>query len=168
MQAAEVQLLSLITYYLSSNHSTGSRLRNVLNTKSFLSPTIHSSFPNPLLRTLVTLQPPRSTRSSFFVTLLCPPISSNLKLTGRSFSYFAPLRWNNLPPSIRQPSPKSSPQTHFQPHFTNPQPLALSRSLFHSTLNNNNNGRFICPNNLNKQAQKRANYRWPNTDSFLR
>jgi hypothetical protein len=31
------------------NHSTGLRLRNVSNTKSFLSHTIHSSFPNPLI-----------------------------------------------------------------------------------------------------------------------
>jgi hypothetical protein len=44
-----LELLSLITYHLSSNHSTGSRLRNASNTKSFLSPTTHSSFPNPLI-----------------------------------------------------------------------------------------------------------------------
>jgi hypothetical protein len=81
-----------------------------------------------------TLQPPRSTRSSSFVTLLRPPISSSLKLTGRSFSYIAPSLWNNLPPSMRQPSRRSSSETHSQPNSTNPQPLALSRSLFHSTL----------------------------------
>jgi hypothetical protein len=84
------------------------------------------------LRTLITLQPPRSTRSSSFVTLLRPPITSNLKLTGRSLSYIAPLLWNSLLPSMRQPSPRSSSQTHSQPNSNNPQPL--TRSLFHSTL----------------------------------
>jgi hypothetical protein len=89
------------------------------------------------LCTLITLQPPRSTRSSSFVTLLRRRICSCLKLIGRSFSYIAPLLWNNLPPSMRQPgqpSPKSSSQTHSQPISTNPQPLTFSRSLFHSRL----------------------------------
>jgi hypothetical protein len=63
-----------------------------------------------------------------------PPISSSLELTGRSFNYIAPLLWNNLPPCMRQPSPKPSSQTHAQPCCTKQQPLALSKTLLHSAL----------------------------------
>jgi len=48
------------------------------------------------LRNLITLQPPRSTRSSSLVTLARPSTSSSLRITDRSF-------WNQLPASLRQP-----------------------------------------------------------------
>jgi hypothetical protein len=67
-----LELLSLVTYHLSSNHSTGSRLRNASNTKSFLSPTTHFSFPNPLISAPSSLynhlaQPARLPLSHFSV-----------------------------------------------------------------------------------------------------
>jgi hypothetical protein len=69
-----------------------------------------------------------------FITLLHPPICSSLKLTGHSFSYIAPLLWNNLPPSMRQSFKIILSNSFSKPNSTNPQPLALSRSLFHSRL----------------------------------
>ena len=55
------------------------------------------------LRNLISLQPPRSTRSSSVVTLSRPPTISSLKITDRSFSYASPRLWNQLPESFRQP-----------------------------------------------------------------
>jgi hypothetical protein len=63
--------------------------------------TIHFSSLNPLISVLSSLynhlaQPARLPLSHFSVH---PSVlTSSLKLTGRSFSYFAPLLWNNLPP----------------------------------------------------------------------
>ena len=57
----------------------------------------------PYLRRLITVQPPRSTRSSSVVTLLRPPSHSTLKITNRSFSFAAPRLWNSLPESLRHP-----------------------------------------------------------------
>jgi len=54
------------------------------------------------LRNLISLQPPRSTRSSSVVTLSRPPTIS-LKITDHSFSYASPRLWNQLPDSFRQP-----------------------------------------------------------------
>jgi hypothetical protein len=81
-------------------------------------------------------QPVLSTSIFFpeFILFSCPNVRQFLKLTGRSFSYIAHLLWNNLPPSMQQPSSKSSSQILSQPNSIKPQPLALSRSLFHSTL----------------------------------
>jgi len=45
---------------------------------------------------LITVQPPRSTRSSSLVTFARPSTSSSLRITDRSF-------WNQLPASLRQP-----------------------------------------------------------------
>jgi len=42
------------------------------------------------LRDLITIQSARSTRSSSLVTLLHPPVQSNLKITKRSFRHAAP------------------------------------------------------------------------------
>ena len=77
------------------------------------------------LRNLISLQPPRSTRSSSVVTLSRPPTISSLKITDRSFSYASPRLRNQLPDSFRQPqySRLDSP----------PHPL-LNSSLTSSTL----------------------------------
>jgi hypothetical protein len=64
--------------------------------------TLHTSQP-AYLSNLLTLQPPRSTRSSKLITLRLPPITSNRAILNRSYSYLAPRLWNSLPPSLRTP-----------------------------------------------------------------
>ena len=54
------------------------------------------------LHNLITVQPPRSTRSSSLVTLARPSTSS-LRITDRSFQYASPRLWNQLPAPLRQP-----------------------------------------------------------------
>jgi len=54
------------------------------------------------LNKLISVQPPRSTRSSSLVTLFRQPTIS-LKITDRSFSCASPRLWNQLPDSFRQP-----------------------------------------------------------------
>jgi len=61
----------------------------------------------PYLHHLMSVQPPRSTRSSSLVTLARPPTSSSLRISDRSFRYASPCLWNQLPSSLRQP--------HFSP-----------------------------------------------------
>ena len=58
------------------------------------------------LHSLISVQPPRATRSSSVVTLFRPPTSSSLKITNRSFRYASPHLWNQLPVSFRQPCTK--------------------------------------------------------------
>jgi len=55
------------------------------------------------LHSLISVQPPRATRSSSVVTLSRPPTSSSLRTTNRSFRYTSPHRWNQLPVSFFQP-----------------------------------------------------------------
>jgi len=57
----------------------------------------------PYIHKLISVQRPRSTRSSSVVTLARPPTSSSLKITDRSFRYASPCLWNQLPLSLRQP-----------------------------------------------------------------
>jgi len=52
---------------------------------------------------LISVQRPRSTRSSSVVTLARPPTSSSLKITDRPFRYVSPCLRNQLPLSPRQP-----------------------------------------------------------------
>ena len=89
------------------------------------------------LHNLITVQPPRSTRSSSLVTLIGPSTSSSLGITDRSFQYASPhlgincehlyvnhavispilthpIRWVALPPSVLS--------THNSHH---PSPLTL-------------------------------------------
>jgi len=54
------------------------------------------------LHNLITVQPPRSTRSSSLVTLARPSTSTS-RITDRSFQYASPRLWNQLPASLRQP-----------------------------------------------------------------
>jgi len=55
---------------------------------------------NSYLYNLITVQPPRSTRSSSLVTLGRPPTTS-LRITDRSFQYASPRLWNQPPaPSV--------------------------------------------------------------------
>ena len=51
----------------------------------------------------ITVQLPRSTRSSSLVTLARLSTSSSLRITDRSFQHASPRLWNQLPASLRQP-----------------------------------------------------------------
>jgi hypothetical protein len=53
------------------------------------------------LRSLLSLQSSRSTRSSSVVTLTRPSNPSRLKITNRSFYHSAPALWKNLPTELR-------------------------------------------------------------------
>ena len=55
------------------------------------------------LHKLISIQRPRSTRSSSVVTLVRPASSSSLKITDCSFRYASPCLWNQLPLCLRQP-----------------------------------------------------------------
>jgi len=55
------------------------------------------------LHNLISVQPPRSTRSSSLIALTRPPTPSSLRKTDRSFRYASPCLWNQLPSSPRQP-----------------------------------------------------------------
>jgi len=92
---------------------------------------------------LISVQPPRSIRSSSVVTISRPPTSSSLKITNRSFRYSAPYLWNQLRESFPEPHPHlsiSASQSHFLGHarspFSSVSPLSpsITPSLFRSTL----------------------------------
>src|SRR5664279_4763538 len=63
------------------------------------------------------------------VTLLCPTVTSRLKLTNTSFTHYAPALWNTLPLEMRQPTSSTHP-----PNTSNMPILALSSSQFHNRL----------------------------------
>jgi len=71
---------------------------NLMNTSLFLTTTQPS-----YLHNLITVQPPRSTRSLSLVTLARPSTSPSLRIIDRSFQYASPRLWNQLPASLRQP-----------------------------------------------------------------
>jgi len=88
---------------------------------------------------LISLQPPRSTRSSSIVTLAHPPTRSSLKITDRSFRHASPRLWNQLPNSFRQPRRHLSlPDSPLSQLTSSPSSSPLSQSitpsLFHSKL----------------------------------
>ena len=56
----------------------------------------------PYLHNLISVQRPRSTRSSSVVNFARPPTSSYLRITDRSFRYASPCLWNQLPLSLRR------------------------------------------------------------------
>jgi len=96
----------------------------------------------PYHHNLISVQRPRSTRSSSVVTLARPPKSSSLKITDRSVRYASPCLWNQLPLSLRQPhcgtsssisdSPIHSPITSSS--CDSPLCSSVTPSLFHSRL----------------------------------
>ena len=90
------------------------------------------------LRNLISLQPPRSTRSLSVVTLSRPLTISSLKITDRSFRYASPRLWNQLPDSFRQPhhSRLDSPPHPFLNSSLSSSTLSssITPSLFHSRL----------------------------------
>ena len=92
---------------------------------------------NLVIFTTLSLQPPRSTHSSFVVTVSCPPTISTLKITDRSFRYASPRLWNQLPDSFRQPhhsSLDSPPHPLVNPSLSSfPLSSSITPSLFHSS-----------------------------------
>jgi len=79
----------------------------------------------PYLHNLISIQRPRSTRSSSVVTLARPPSSSSLKATDRSFRYASPCLWNQLPLSLRKPHSGTSSSISYYP---TPSPITSSFS----------------------------------------
>ena len=96
----------------------------------------------PYLHKLISIQRPRSTRSSSVVTLARPPSSSSLKITDRSFRYDSPCLWNQLPLSLRQPHSGTSssiscstiPSPITSSSSDSPLCTSITPSLFHSRL----------------------------------
>src|SRR6218665_2193960 len=89
----------------------------------------HSSNLSTLLRSPTSHHPPGSTRSSSYLSLSRPPVSSSLKFCNRSFAYAAPVLWNGLPKDLRQFAHPPNRALN----FTYP-PLAFSSATFHSRL----------------------------------
>ena len=89
------------------------------------------------LHSLISVQPPRATRSSSVVALSRPPTSSSLKITNRSFRYASPHLWNQLPVSFRQPCtkhPADDITLSNSPSTCSPLSPSITHSLFHSRL----------------------------------
>ena len=94
------------------------------------------------LHNLITVQPPRSTRSSSLVTLARPSTSSSLRITDRSFQYASPRLGNQLPAPLRQSrtnlsksaSPSCMSGTSFIGSIDSPLSSSITPLLFHSRL----------------------------------
>jgi len=92
------------------------------------------------LSKLVTVQSPRSTRSSSVVTISRPLTSSSIKITKGSFQHAAPRLWNKLPHSFREPhphpglSPSHYPTQVGSTLSSPPLSPSINPSLFHSRL----------------------------------
>ena len=94
------------------------------------------------LHNLITVQPPRSTRSSSLVTLARPSTSSSLRITDRSFQYASSRLWNQLPAFLHQPrtnlstfaSSISLSGTSSISSINSPLSSSITPSLFHSRL----------------------------------
>ena len=76
------------------------------------------------LHNLISIQRPRSIRSSSVITLARPP-SSSLKINDRSFHYASPCLWNQLPLSLRKPHSGTSSSISYSPI---PSPITSSSS----------------------------------------
>jgi len=84
----------------------------------------------PYLHNLISVQRPRSTRSSSVVNVARPPSSSSLKIADRSFLYASPCLWNQLPLSLRQPHSDTS--------------SSISDSLFSSSITSSSSDSPFC------------------------
>ena len=118
-----------VTSHLYLNLCTGSKLTNELITSYSLLLTRFSLPRSPLTCNLISLQPPRCTRTSSVVTLSRPPASSSLKITNRSFRHASPHLWNKFRVSLRQPCLNQSPSPS-----SSPLSSSITPSLFHSKL----------------------------------
>ena len=89
------------------------------------------------LHSLISVQPPRATRSSSVVTLSRPPTSSSLRITNCSFRYASPHLWNQLPVSFRHTCtkhPADDVTLSNSPPTCSPLSPSIMHSLFHSRL----------------------------------
>ena len=95
------------------------------------------------MHNLITVQPPRSTRSSSLVTFVRPSTSFSLWITDRfSFQYAFPRFWNQLPAFLCQPRtnlsnsalPSSLSVTSSISSIYSPLSSSITSSLFHSRL----------------------------------
>ena len=107
-------------------------LRQVVHILVPLSPSSLTTTQPSYLHILISLQPPRCTRTSSVVTLARPPASSSLKITNRSLWHASPHLWNKLPVSLRQHclNQSSSPSSS----LLSPLSSSVTPSLFHSKL----------------------------------
>ena len=135
--ADDIQLASHITPILKSLHWLKVKERIEYKLLSLTYKVLTTSQPS-YLNNLISVQPPRSTRSSSVVTLSRPPTISSLKITDRSFRYASPRLWNQLPDSFRQPRQSSldSPPHSLVSSSLLSSPLlsSITPSLFHSRL----------------------------------
>ena len=106
---------------------------NILNIKFSLSPS-NFSIPRNLYELMLSLQTPRSTRSSSVDTLVRPPTRSSLKITGRSFRYASPHLWHQLPHSLRQPRLAIPDSSFLHDHLTSRMTIFLSNPTLHRYL----------------------------------
>jgi len=100
---------------------------------------VHATTQPPYLQNLICVQRPRSTRSSYVITLVRPPSLSSLKITDHFFRYVSEINslylFVNLIPvacssTISDSSPIPSPITSSSsdsPHYS-----SITPSLFHS------------------------------------
>jgi len=99
---------------------------------------VHATTQPPYLQNLISVQRPRSTRSSSVITLVRPPSSSSLKITDRSFRYVSEINslylFVNLIPvacsSTISDSPIPSPITSSS--SDSPLYSSITPSLFYS------------------------------------
>jgi len=95
----------------------------------------------PQLYNLISLEPPRNTRSSSVVTLAHPPTHSSLKITSRSFRYESPISGINCLTHFVNHVLICLFLIHFHDHLTSsgsPSPVHhssfITSSFFHSNL----------------------------------
>ena len=88
--------------------------------------------PSYLYNLFISLQPPRSTRSSSVVTLSRPPTIS-LKITDRSFRCASPRVWNQLTDSFCQPHQSCYDHFLMHSHHHHFQHPLLPRSFIQGT-----------------------------------
>jgi hypothetical protein len=81
------------------------------------------------LRSLLTVQDIRNTRSASIVSLVHPTNPSHLKITNRSFFHMAPVLWNHLPTNLR-----ARYQCLAENSSASPSLFAPSPSQFHAKL----------------------------------
>src|SRR6218665_1689088 len=105
---------------MSLNHFTGYKSQSASIYNSLQSSKL------TYLRELFAIQPTRSTRSSFYLTLSRSPVTSHLKFSKRAIFVTAPRFWNDLPPELRTFS--FPPPSSFQiiKHHLDHAPLSVT------------------------------------------